>query len=255
MLTSLHSCRNHIAHSLRNWLRFSRKGYREQTTETPSLPAEAQRINEQYEFYQLGPKLAPRHWHRNLATIWMMEQMLEGMAWPDSVKILEPGSQNFSRLPAFYSYFRFLKKEISVTGLEIDPYVPLKGWHSYWDQAHYYMSLCLTDSRFLAEDFFTYTNPADLIICFYPFVSPEPALAWGLSAKIASPQRWVDSFCRNLKKDGFVFVVHQGDWEESEFDRAREKSPLKLIKRQILDCPFFKTKYPAHASLYQLIND
>lgn len=208
-------------------------------------------INDKYAFTRVGERLAPRHWHRNLATLWYMEQMLDRVELQKSITVLEPGCQNFSRLPALRGYFQNRGVVAAITGIELDAYVPLKGFYSLWDHAHYYLSLEKDDSRFVAEDFFKWQSPADVIVCFYPFVSAEPALAWGLPAEVAGAKKWINAFTKNLKPGGYVFVVHQGDWEEADFDEARKGAPLTLLHRQVLQCPFFSTQHPAHGSLYQ----
>lgn len=239
---------------VRNTLRFQRPGYSESTDIPPKFSSEAAKTNELYQFTDMGKKLSPPNWHRNLATLWYLQQMFDGIDLPPTVSVLEPGSQNFSRLPALRVYFQRRGVKAQFTGMELDAYVPLKGFHSLWDHAQYYVSLENDGARFLAHDFFKWNEPCDVIICFYPFVSHEPALAWGLPAHVAGARQWIESFERNLKPGGYVFVVHQGDWEEQDFDDARKNSPLQLLRRRVLSCPFFSTKHPAHGSLYQKPN-
>jgi hypothetical protein len=246
----LRSLWNSFWYRVRMGLRFQRPGYKEATVIHPRFSPESKRVNDKFEFTPVGKTLSPKHWHRNLATLWYLEKMLAGISFPESLSILEPGSQDFSRLPALRTYFKFHNVRPMITGIELDPFVPLGDFHSLWDHAQYYRSLEQDEAMFIAGNFFEYTNPVDLIICFYPFVSAAPALAWGLPAHYASAENWIDSFIRNVKPMGHVFVVHQGEWEESDFDHAREGKGLKLIKREELKCPFFSTKYPARGSLY-----
>lgn len=236
---------------VRRTLRFQRSGYSESTEISPTFSPEALRVNEDYQFTLTGKRLAPHHWHRNLATIWYLEQMFAGVALAKDLKVLEPGSQNFSRLPSLRAFFGKQNGNVQITGIELDAFVPIKGFYSLWDHAQYYISLKNDNAQFIAGDFFKFVEPADVIVCFYPFVSAEPALAWGLPAAVAGADKWIRAFLRNLKLNGYVFVVHQGDWEEEDFDRAREGTQLELVHRQVLVCPFFSTKHPVHASLYK----
>jgi hypothetical protein len=228
---------------IRRSLKFKRKGYSEATVVEPVFSPEALAINEMYAFTTIGRRLSAPNWHRNLATLWYLEEMLGDLSWP--------GCQNFARLPSLTAFFKKRAKQITITGIELDAFVPLKGFHSLWDHAQYYISLQSEPAYFLDQDFFKYESQSEVIVCFYPFVSAAPALAWGLPASMSGPELWIKAFERNLKPKGYVFVVHQGDWEEADFDAAREKSTLKLIRRKELKCPFFSTKYPAHGSLYQ----
>lgn len=236
---------------LRKKIRFSRKGYSEKTAIAPKFSPEAFRINEKFNFTEVGQKLSPQNWHRNLATLWYLEQMFKDIKWTSEIFVIEPGCQNFSRLPSLRSFFDLQSSAVKIIGIELDAFVPLKGFHSLWDHAQYYISLKNDGAQYLDCDFFKYQNPADVIVCFYPFVSSAPALAWGLPASVAGADKWIKAFENNLKPNGYVFVVHQGDWEEADFDSARESSSLKLIRRQELVCPFFSTKHPARGSLYQ----
>lgn len=246
----LHSLWNTFWFWVRRTLRFRRAGYMEATTEPPKFSDAARIINDKYNFTKTGERLAPRHWHRNLATLWYLEQMFDGLELPSQVSVVEPGCQNFSRLPALRAYFKKRGTEPSITGIELDAFVPLKGFHSLWDHAHYYISLQQDAAKFEAADFFKRKTAVDVIICFYPFVSSAPALAWGLPAEVAGARKWVEAFTENLKPGGYLFVVHQGDWEEKDFDQARASAPLSLQRRQVLQCPFFSTQHPAHGSLY-----
>lgn len=236
---------------IRSLLRYSRRGYSEATRVTPVFSPASQEINDRYQFSDIGKRLAPRHWHRNLATLWYMEQMLDGLRWTKPMRVLEPGTQDFSRLPAFRSYFKKHAPESTFIGIELDAYVPLRDFYSLWDHAQYYISLDSGKAEIIATDFFQYQDCADLILCFYPFVSCEPALAWGIPAEYASARKWVESFVRNLKSNGYVLVIHQGEWEEKDFDGARKGTSLELMRRRQLECPFFSMKFPVRASLYK----
>lgn len=246
-----HSALNFFGLSLRKLIKFRRAGYFESSDPALQFPPEAGEINKRYDAAKVGPKLFPRHWIRTLATLWHLEKMFEGVNLPKTLNVLEPASQDFSRLPAFRLFFRQKGLQAKITGVEIDPFVPLSGFHSRWDKAHYYISLENDGARFIDCDFFKYEQLSDLILCYYPFVSPEPALAWGLSAKVASALSWVQAFERNLKPGGLAFVVQQGEWEQKDFDEARIGSSLTLVRREILECPFLPSKHPMCASLYQ----
>jgi len=257
MLVLLHSLWNRLWFAVRRALRFRRSGYREASPLDLPFVVEAQGFNERYEFARFGTRLFPRHWIRNLASLWYLEQMLRPEELPAALEVLEPCCQDFVRLSAWRAYFAQQGKTARFTGIEIDAYVPLTGFHSRWDHARYYLNLQDDGSEYVAADFFKYSQPSDLILCFYPFVVPSPALAWGLPAEVASAERWVKSFADNLKPGGLVLVAHQGDWEEREFDRARDANSadarLELVRRAVLQCPFFQTKHPMHASLYRKI--
>lgn len=250
------SARNQFWFFLRKTIKFKRNGYKESTLIEPVFSPDSELINKKYCFSEMGRQLSPQNWHRNLATLWYLEQMLEGLKWNEFIEVLEPGCQNFSRLPSLEMYFAFHKVQAEVTGVELDAFALTKNFYSLWDHAQYYRSLCKSKTHFLAEDFFSIAKPSDFILCFYPFVSAAPALAWGLPARVAGAQFWIEAFLRNLKKDGHVLVIHQGEWEEQDFDICRKKySQLVLVLRKELKCPFFSTQHPVRATLYRLQNN
>lgn len=253
LFTALHSGLNSLFFAGRKTFRFRRPGYTESGENLPPLIEVAAQIDKKYELTESRQHLSAMTGAKALATLWYLEQMFGDAEWASSVEVVEPGCQGFSRLPAWRAYFKNKNVKTKIIGVELDPFTVLHDLHSRWDHAHYYINLEKDDARYEAADFFTWQGTADLILCFYPFVSEAPALAWGLPASFASPQKWIESFERVLKPGGKVLVVHQGEWEQSDFDEARNKmnTHLKLEKREVLSCPFFQTKHPACASIYK----
>ncbi len=246
---TLHSAKNRILWNLRSRLRFRRDGYKETGIEGLSLSSAELELESSYQFASYRDYLSAQNYRKNLWTLWVLQRTLAphlrghgGMA-----EILEPGCQDFSRLPALRSFFR--KQEISgrITGLELDPFPVLHDFHSRWDKAKYYLNLEKSEDRYFDADFFRWRESADLICCFYPFVSTHPALAWGIPAAFGNPVPWLEGFTRNLKSGGLLLVVHQGEWEEEDFDAARGKYP----QREELESGFYPLPYPACVSVYR----
>jgi hypothetical protein len=237
---------------VRSAIGFKRPGYREFLAEPPVFSDEAARINSKYAMDPVRQKLSAFTGARNLSTLWYLEKMLGDHAWPDEIHLVEPGCQEFARLPAWRAFFSQQTSIGRITGIEIDPFPILQDLHSRWDRAQYYISLANDKTTYEAADFFKWNGKANVIFCFYPFVSVNPALAWGLPAKFASAEKWIESFERVLEPEGTLLVVHQGPWEEADFDEARKSlnSPLILKKRAVLECPFFKTAHPMCVSVY-----
>lgn len=244
---------NFVFWKLRGALRFKRSGYKEAPDSEAVPQGESLLIEQKYDFSSSRKKLFTITAARNLSTLWYLDHLLKDVSWPSSITLVEPGCQDFARLPAWRSFFRKQNVRLQVRGVEVDPFPVLSNLHSRWDKAHYYISMENDGSIYEAGDFFNFKDQADAIFCFYPFVSTNPALAWGLPAEFASPQKWIESFVRVLKPGGLVLVGHQGEWEEKSFDKAREEiqPPLELIKRQALICPFFPPAHPFHLSLYK----
>ena len=253
-MESLHSKRNRFFWRLRSALGFRRAGYKEAGDTSLPLTDEEKRLERRYGLVFLRPRLAPETYRKNLATLWVMEKTLPPELLPKgSFNVLEPGCQDFSRLPAIRAFFKRHGREPKVTGLELDPYPVLSNFHSRADKAEYYLSLGGRQSSdlFQAGDFFKWSRPAELVLSFYPFVSKDPALAWGIPEDFGDGAKWADAFVRILQPGGLVLVVHQGPWEEEEFDRARKGKPLEILWRSRVDCPFYPLPHPACASVYR----
>jgi hypothetical protein len=250
-MESLHSKRNRIFLNLRSALRFRRPGYREEGKSLRTFSEAEMALTAKYQLEHVQQRLSPEVFQKNLATLWILEQILDGSKLPPAFSALEPGCQDFSRLPALRAFFRYHRKKVSLCGIELDAFPILNNLHSRWDKALYYISLERDGTEFQPGDFFRWKQPSELIFSFYPFVSPDPALAWGLPSTFGDGKKWAESFAYNLKEDGLLLVVHQGKWEEEEFDECREGQPFELLARKEVPCPFYPLPHPACASLYR----
>jgi hypothetical protein len=244
MLEHLHSGANELALGLRNRLRWLSRPYSESAS-----PAHAQ-----WKSAQVLPKrldalaLSEETQRKTAATLWI----LEAMELPrKKSRILEGGSQDFQRLLAFDEFW---PKGV-VEGWELDPYPILRGFVNRWEKAKYYQGLCQKPHQYKGGDFFSLTleRKAEIGLAFFPFVSPDPALAWGLPARYGDGLAWAKAMARNLEPGGLALFVHQGPWEEESFDQARMLVPqLVLEKRLSFRTPHLEEPHEAHASVYRV---
>jgi hypothetical protein len=239
---SLHSARNRVFWALRSRIKWSRGGYREAGAEAAPAGDEALALSKHY---LSSSTYAKNEWTLALLRRYLAPHLRSG---PAPLEILEPGCQDFARLPALRAFFR---NRIRITGLELDPYPVLHDFHSRADKAKYYLKAEPSADRYLASDFFLWSEPADLIACFYPFVSTHPALAWGLPARYGAPKPWVNGFARNLRPGGLLLVVHQGEWEQDDFDAARLLQPLRILERGTFETAAYPLPHPACVSVYR----
>jgi hypothetical protein len=250
---SLQNAKNQIFWRLRSHLRFRRGGYKETGAGELDLSPKELAIERAFNFSPYRNYLSANNYRKNLWTLWLMERTLAPHLRSGHlpVEILEPGCQDFSRLFALRAFFRKQGTHPRITGLELDPFPVLHDFHSRWDKAKYYLNCEVSADRYLHFNFFDWFEYADLICCFYPFVSTHPALAWGIPATFGNPKPWIESFTRNLRPGGLLLVVHQGDWEEEDFDAARAGFPLRLLQRETLESGFYPLPYPACVSVYR----
>ena len=242
---------------------FSRPGYRECTAPAelarwkssldPQTRDLIQKLESSYPFTMAESFLSLASYKKCLATIWLLEEIYQDSLCPkkERGKIVEPACQDFSRSFALHQFYSKYFGSVSLTGVEVDAFPPLSSLHSRFDIARHFCQH-VPHSRYVATDFFHWTDSSNIICLFYPFVSPHPAIAWGLPHKFGDPQLWLRAISRSLVVEGQAIVVHQGPWEEEEFDEVGDHFPdLQLITRKILVCPFIPAPHPAHVSLYK----
>lgn len=256
----VHSQFNQFFLHIRNQVKFKRKGYGERPQKKNLFDQEQSYLEDSYPLDVYKSFLNEYNYNKNLLTLHYLDlffsDKINFLLSKKNIRVLEPGCQDFSRLSAFRAFFKKNNIPYFIRGLELDAFPILSDLHSRWDKAQYYISLDQDQSVFMAEDFFKAKYTADLIFCFYPFVSGYPALRWGVPDSNGNCELWIKSFLNNLTHEGLLLVVHQGDAEEKVFDQFRLElqSPLKLIQREQVQLNFFKTKHPGFASLYQKIN-
>ncbi len=247
------SARNHIFWTIRTHFRFRREGYLE-SGDNGSLRTDTEaNLEKKYGLGSFAARLSPEVYKKNLWTLWVLDRLVAPHLRTDllELEIAEPGCQDFARIPSLRLFFRNFYANTRITGIEVDPFPLLHGFHSRWDKAKYYLNLVNAADRYVEGDYFLWNDPVDLICCFYPFVSINPALAWGLPSYFGNPKPWILSFRRNMKPGALLVLVHQGAWEEEEFDKARHDSGLLLLERAHLDCDFYPLPHPACVSVYQ----
>jgi hypothetical protein len=194
---------------------------------------------------------------KNLATLWVLNEVFANSKNCLSDKLssikmtLDAGTQDFARLPALAFFLQQSCAQTKILGLELDAFPVLRNGHSRADVANYIAGL-VGNAKYSSGDFFHWQEPVDFITAFYPFVSPHPALAWGLPAHYGDARPWVKSIAKNLRPGGLALVVHQGAWEEEEFDSALPYADPKLclLTRLELKCSFYPLPHPMRASLY-----
>lgn len=180
------------------------------------------------------------------------------LQWKSTLPTQEPllmdaGCQDFSRAPAIQAFIRNLGLVPHLTGIELDAYGMLGSIHSRADRADFFARIS-GNARFQVGDFFSLdpTHRYNTIFCFYPFVSPHPALAWGLPYEFGDAGKWIRAIERNLAKNGLAVMVHQGAWEEEEFRNAliKAESSLRIAFSAELQEVFEPHPHPTRLGVY-----
>ena len=69
------------------------------------------------------------------------------------------------------------------------------------------------NADFVVADYLAYTEPADLITAWFPFLTPTAILAWRLPLALLQPQRLFRQIHHNLGPNGLFVMVNHGPAE------------------------------------------
>ena len=258
------SATNRLLLRLRQRIAFSRDGYAASVSHDQMLSwLETLPLADRRQARLLIQKFGVGEWcsflnldqiRASVSTLAICDQMNFSAELPQNFKALDAGTQDFARGPGLWRYLQRYNRKVALTGIEIDVFPPLSNFHSRRDIG-VYIARKLPGASYVAADFFQWTQPARMVTAFFPFVSPHPALAWGLPLEYGKAEHWLLSIDRVLENDGLALVVHQGPWEEEEFDEARSRLPhsLELLKRRDLQGLHIHPQFPVHASIYRKV--
>jgi len=127
------------------------------------------------------------------------------------------GASDFWYARALHAFF----SPSSLTGVEVEGYRIYSNGYSRCDYAQGYVAdLPRTSSKVC--DYRQYTDPAETIMAWFPFVSVAPVLAWGMPLRMLSPHTLFMRVADNLRPVGLFVMVNQGREEAMiAFDLCR----------------------------------
>lgn len=115
------------------------------------------------------------------------------------------GSSNFWYARAIHAFFA----PVDLTGVEVDGHRLYSNSYSRWDYAQGYIA-ALPQTSFYVGDYTRYDHPADTVVAWYPFVTPEPVLAWRMPLQMLAPQALFARVAKNLNSAGLFVMINQG---------------------------------------------
>jgi hypothetical protein len=118
------------------------------------------------------------------------------------------GSSNFWYARALHTFFR----PMVLFGIEVEGHRIYRNGYSRVDYAQGYIE-GLHHTRFIACDYRTFEQPADVVTAWFPFVTPAPVLAWRLPLSILTPHALFTNVANNLRPNGLFVMVNQGGEE------------------------------------------
>ncbi|GJL55964.1 MAG: hypothetical protein NPIRA02_30960 [Nitrospirales bacterium] len=155
----------------------------------------------------------------------LLDQTKEKLGWePDRNKeLVDVGSLNFYYAPALHAFFH----PHTLQGIELEGYRVYTNFYSRFDYAQCYIRP-FANTSYTVMDFCNFTGSADGITCFYPFVKPEPLVAWRLPLKVFQPQRMFERMAHSLRPEGFVLMMNHGEDEAQWACTFAQQNGLQL---------------------------
>ncbi len=222
-------------------LRWSRGRYRESSSGLPpDLQArQSKRIHTlvaayQHRFEQTCP---PATALQNYAYLDLLDRGRAALNWrvPTNIRVCDVGSANFAYAPALHLFF----KPTQLTGVEVDGHRVYCNGRSRIDYAEGHIQ-DLPNTRYVVQDFRHYHKPADIITAWYPFVTPQPLLAWRLPLNLFDPGALFARVANNLAIGGQLVMINHGSSEAKVAQAILESVGLVCTGWYAHDIPLTK---------------
>jgi SAM-dependent methyltransferase len=215
-------------------VRWSRGAFRETPAlRLPALPAEqSRRIAALKDRYQarFESELGTQTSLNNYEYLDILDY-----AWPSTAPapphgmelLCDVGCASFWYAAALDAFFR----PRAMVGVDVEGYRLFKDGRTRSDYAAGYLSQ-RSNARFVVADYLGYTEPADLITAWFPFLTPRAILAWRLPLSLLRPERLIRQIHANLKPGGCFVMVNHGPEEAELAHRWCTAAGFRLTYRQ-----------------------
>lgn len=216
LTTGIKNIRNSLDFWIRNRIKISRGAYcpknepKDGLFYDQELSGKEREFFEKYQLDNLKNNSTRLNYLENLYRIDILNSYLE-LNHNNNISILDIGSKNWFYAPAEWHFFRYqgFDKDINLTGIEIDPYRLYQNLYSRQDYAEYYIKN-LENTRYIGQNLLEHRDSYDYITWFFPFVTQEPLLHWGLPLKCFSPEILMKKAYDLLKEGGRILIINQG---------------------------------------------
>lgn len=140
----------------------------------------------------------------------MLDQAWSAWKLPHSTGgvVQDIGSSNFWYATVLNAFFR----PTEMIGIELEGHRIYCNGYSRLDYAQGYIQ-DVPNTQFVVGDYTCYNRPADVVTAWYPFVTPDPVLAWRMPLYVLAPRTLFSQVARNLRPYGLFFMVNQGKEE------------------------------------------
>ena len=192
-------------------LRWSWGPFREGSKKGPLTnltPSQQRRTEELARLYltRFEASLPPETAFLNYTYLDVLDRARQALDWPVALnqRVCDLGSANFAYAAALHAFFNPNR----LVGVEVDGHRLYCNGRSRIDYARGHIQ-DLPQTEYVIADYRQYTRQADIITAWYPFVTPQPLLAWRLPLSLFNPAALFAQVANNLVIGGtFVMINH-----------------------------------------------
>ncbi|MBM3266586.1 MAG: hypothetical protein FJZ01_02970 [Candidatus Sericytochromatia bacterium] len=137
-----------------------------------------------------------------------------GAVLPDPAAVLDIGAKNWHYVRALWALLAGhggRRRDVALTGIEIDPFVVYRDGHSRYDWARRYASTC-PGARYVPGDALAHREAYDLVLLLFPIMLEEEHLDWGLPLEHFRPADLLAHAYDRVRAGG-ALVVATYDYE------------------------------------------
>jgi len=205
---------------------------------------------EKYHLERLKDNSKKRIYLENLSMLEFLENYFDLKEANSELNVLDIGSKNWFYAEGEYNFFKYnsFEKNISLTGIEIDSARLYIDLYSRYDYASYHIRN-LENAEYIAGDFLLHQKQYDYITWFFPFVTKEPLLNWGLPLKFFKPLKMLEHAYSLLKPDGTLIIVNQGKNEYIEQENLLVKLDIPYSKKGLFRSNFIDFSFERYVTL------
>ncbi len=183
----------------------------------------------------------------NYARLDLLDQAYR--AWgrlpPERRVMHDVGCASFFYAAVLHAIFR--PSELS--GFELEGYRRLQGGLNRAERALAYVREW-PNTEFVVADYTQVHRTAGVITAFFPFVTPQPVLAWRLPLRVLAPERLFARVRANLAPEGEFLMVNHGEAEAAIADVYAHAAGLECRQRHIEVSPLAPRAQRAVVSRY-----
>lgn len=167
-----------------------------------------------YNLKDLKNSSTKRNYLENLYILELLQNQLDLTKAKNNISILDIGSKNWFYAKGEYQFFKnhSFKKSITLTGIEIDAYRVYSSFYSRYDSAQNNIK-GLNNANYISGDLLNHFDKYDYITWFFPFLTKEPLLYWGLPLDFYKPKQLLLHAFSLLNKNGTMIIMNQGEEE------------------------------------------